>query len=368
MSSTYDGSGGYLPASYCLDDDTGGHTCHTLADSPAWLEIDLGSLCVVKQVEIWNSIPRWERLGKYEIWLGSATGVRTTKCFAGDAGAASSASNPLLDVCVGIARFVTVLLPAETPEGTKILNLHEVYVYGRTAPPSSPLPRVGAKMSSTYDASGGYLPAPYCIDDNVGGPLCHTYLDAPAWLEVDLGSLYYVTKVTIYNRESHWERLGQYEIWLGSTSEARNTKCFNGTATSINPLDVVCHGIGRYVTVLLPGEQRTLNLHEVYIDGFALPSIMTPPSPTPPHPPSPSGAIIELTGDSPIIKFGDPNAPTCELALDRASVSLTSTCEISQAGSQAGRRLQDELNSDLAALKAEVANMKKILQQLMKSD
>ena len=111
-------------------------------------------------------------------------------------------------------------------------------------PPLSPplLPRIAARMSSQYDANCG---PQNCIDGNVshlswctpGSTLCHTGVteadETDPWLEIDLGSEYEVGSVEIYNRiDCCQERLGSYEVWLGSKTSARLTRCAANVAPS----------------------------------------------------------------------------------------------------------------------------------------
>jgi len=77
---------------------------------------------------------------------------------------------------------------------------------------------------------------------------------------------------------------------------------------------------------------------------------------------------MELTGEQPTLKFGDPDSPTCELYLDRAASRLTSTCAISQASGD-GRRLalgndDASVQTQLDTLKAELATIRSLVEAL----
>jgi len=90
---------------------------------------------------------------------------------------------------------------------------------------------------------------------------------------------------------------------------------------------------------------------------FAVPSPPTPASPLPSSPPPNDGALVELTGIEPKIRFGDADAPTCELSLDRINARLVSTCPIANGG----RRLAEEepnWKEELVALKASIAEIR----------
>jgi len=97
-----------------------------------------------------------------------------------------------------------------------------------------------------------------------------------------------------------------------------------------------------------------------------------PAAPAPPSAPT-SGAVFELSGAAPRIKFGTPSAPACEIALKRdASVPyLETNCEIhvSAADSASGRRASEvagfvsrEVHE---ALKAEVIELRRLVQQVL---
>jgi len=86
------------------------------------------------------------------------------------------------------------------------------------------------------------------------------------------------------------------------------------------------------------------------------------------------GAIIELTGESPKLAFGDPDAPTCELRLDRTNSRLESTCPIAVYGGPhehrhlaAGPDWNAKPEAELAELKASNAKLEAELAELKAS-
>ena len=100
-----------------------------------------------------------------------------------------------------------------------------------------------------------------------------------------------VSLVAIYNRyDCCQDRLSPFQIWVGESpgdfNSATARRC--GVQNQIvpdeyGPFAFNCHGItGWYVTIVLPGDNRQLNLAEVYI--FAPPS-----PPPPPMLPAPAG-------------------------------------------------------------------------------
>jgi len=70
-----------------------------------------------------------------------------------------------------------------------------------------------------------------------------------------------------------------------------------------------------------------------------------------------------MTGDAPKIVFGTLEASVCELVLNRGNLNIQSSCDIN---TPSGRRLSisdyDELLEDVSRLKAEVAELRQILQ------
>ena len=122
-------------------------------------------------------------------------------------------------------------------------------------------------MSSTY--SGAYSAA-MCIDDNLIN-FCHSVENvANPWISVALSSAGPIMDVVVYNRNSNQDRLSPYEVWVGdSAGSTAGTLCGGAvqTAPATNgPFTTSCAGAsGSFVTILLPGASRTLNLAEVYV-------------------------------------------------------------------------------------------------------
>jgi len=109
---------------------------------------------------------------------------------------------------------------------------------------------------------------------------------------------------------------------------------------------------------------ESCRLGRAAVDGDIVSFVAVVP-PSAPPPPSFTGAILELTGDRPKIKFGPPDDPVCELALDETRGRLESTCEIATASS--GRRLAGNdfaYSLEIASLKAEVAEMRRTIAKL----
>ena len=94
------------------------------------------------------------------------------------------------------------------------------------------------------------------------------------------------------NRPLSQERLAAFEVWVGDeqgahTSPARRCASMVAHTLTPEPLLVACHAVGKFITVVLPGEGRTLNLAEVRV--LRDPTPPQPPAspPSPPQPPEP---------------------------------------------------------------------------------
>jgi hypothetical protein len=154
--------------------------------------------------------------------------------------------------------------------GISSANFHMRVTCGTLAPAAAPnITAASATMSSTYGA--GYA-AQFCIDDNLAN-FCHSESNVnDPWLQIDLGAIYSLNQVTIYNRQEHGDRLANHEIWVSDSPTTPEIKCYEGTAASTNGgrITSLCSAAGRYVRILLPGSDRILNLAEVKVQGFAI--------------------------------------------------------------------------------------------------
>ena len=149
------------------------------------------------------------------------------------------------------------------------------------------LPRTSARLSSTYYTYS--YQSGSCIDGMYTN-MCISGWESEPWLEVDLGSEYHVDMVVVYNRQDCcMRRLGQYEIWVGSLTQAPSALCASTTApASAGPFSSMCGAIGRYVTVRLPGSYRQLALAELMVYSVQYKPAAPPPS-------APSVVKVEAT-------------------------------------------------------------------------
>ena len=171
-------------------------------------------------------------------------------------------------------------------------------------PPASPpivaLPRVSIYMSTTNEVA-----MQGCINDVIESNYgCHSSRTASGlpdeWLSIDMGQQQTVNHVTVHNRVKDGcdSRLGNFEVWIGDSAGSLTTMCGTGSACN-DPSHPSCGGVGcncgnfgcnadstfccvedtitvycqdrslgRYVTLLLPGNNRVINLREVYLYGF----------------------------------------------------------------------------------------------------
>ena len=160
-------------------------------------------------------------------------------------------------------------------------------------------------MSSTLDPHV----ATNCIDNDETTRMCHSLVQVNPWISIELpadaaGSPAQVSQIVIYNRyDCCWNRLVPFQLWIGRspgdydspTSRACGVQNLTVPPTP-GPFAFDCvtaggsHGAplqGNYVTLVLPGPARTINLAEIRAFSPAFSPSPPPPSPPPPSPPPP---------------------------------------------------------------------------------
>ena len=104
--------------------------------------------------------------------------------------------------------------------------------------------------------------------------MCQVWKKDDPWLSYELNAWATIDSVQIFNREGYEERMGHFQVWVGDAAGAVDaasgaTLCHDGVAAAdAQIVSVGCDGggiVGRFVTILLPGDERILNFHEVYI-------------------------------------------------------------------------------------------------------
>ena len=112
--------------------------------------------------------------------------------------------------------------------------------------------------------------APYGVDDLAACAIRNTrHQRILGLIEVDLGAQQVISYALIYNRiDCCQDRLGHFELWIGNESQAPLARCavYDAPATA-GPFSVSCRADGQFVTILLPGSARLLNLVEVEVYG-----------------------------------------------------------------------------------------------------
>ena len=153
-----------------------------------------------------------------------------------------------------------------------------------TPPPPQPLlERISATMSYDDCGYGRFFPASKCLDNLIYDNFCHSCGNKQdPWFSVLISAGFLVTGTRIFNRVgSSEDRLFPYEIWVGDREGHTGAGAtFCGAQSDRNdrpgPFDVACPAAaGTYVTLLLPGSSRTINMAEFEVTG----TLAVPPSP-----------------------------------------------------------------------------------------
>ena len=116
----------------------------------------------------------------------------------------------------------------------------------------------------------------------------HTSEETDPWWKLDLGQVRTVSTVSVWNRgDCCHERLDNFDIRIGNvpTSFAENPVCATGVAapqSSPYSVNVPCHGVGRYLFIVVPGNKKILTLCEVEVNdhtcSMCLPDTYSPTS------------------------------------------------------------------------------------------
>ncbi|XP_067456703.1 fucolectin-1-like [Thunnus thynnus] len=160
-----------------------------------------------------------------------------------------------------------------------LLGMHSVYTYQNVAL------RGKATQSHCSQGTENVFGAAYnAIDGNressfSAGSCSHTMEQPNPWWRVDLLESYIVTSVIITNRgDCCADKIDGAEIHIGNSLEGNGaTNPVVGVISKISAVDSFTLTFsnrveGRYVTVLLPGSQRTLTLCEVEVYGYRAPT------------------------------------------------------------------------------------------------
>ena len=161
-------------------------------------------------------------------------------------------------------------------------------------PPYAPLPRMAATLSPGPNSPN--CAALKCIDEQTDSGAyncpsaytsqCMTRRVSSPWLQVDMGGTFGVEHVRVHNRHDGYASfLGDFIVFISPTSDyfhLTGSVCVNTTAPPTytgTPVSATCGAVGRFATLLLPGDGRMIAIEEFELFGT--------PAPPPPHPYTP---------------------------------------------------------------------------------
>uniref|UniRef100_A0A803JJA6 Pentraxin n=1 Tax=Xenopus tropicalis TaxID=8364 RepID=A0A803JJA6_XENTR len=306
QSSTYDHFGN---AENAIDGSSStrymsGHCSHTDLDIEPWWRVDLTDTYNVTMVKITNRGDCCnDRINGAEIRIGTAPekgGTKNPRC-------AKIASMGLGQTetfsCGMIGRYVTVTIPGKAA----YLTICEVKVFGDqisgnyTSIPISPdseeieeqqaatelrnmlkhsdaAPNVALHGAAYQSSTAEKGDAKNAVDGKLWNQdpakqCAQTTVETDPWWTVDLNSVHKVFSIAVTNRgDGHSEGLDGVEIRLGESafSWKKNPVC--GTVSKIGlgeTFSFNCNGMeGRFVTIVLPGSEKSLTLCEVQVFGL----------------------------------------------------------------------------------------------------
>ncbi|XP_039893258.1 uncharacterized protein LOC120736938 [Simochromis diagramma] len=285
---------------------TNGFCSHTAEDeTDPWWRVDLQHSFTITTVKVTNRGDCCaERLDGAEIRIGNSlenNGNNNPKCASISHIKAGKTYTYQCDGGSMEGRFVNLFLPGQK----KTLTLCEVEVYAARV---EPLPNVALNketvQSSTWSGTEHW--ASKAVDGCRNGQVpqgCCTHTspteDSP-WWHIDLLGLHKVTAVTIINRVgSTAYRLIGAQILIGNSLDQngiKNSMCGTINSLGSSPTHTFqCNEMeGRYITVFIPGPQKTLTMCEVEVfASLSAPKAVTPPPTPPPSPPTVSVLLGE---------------------------------------------------------------------------
>jgi hypothetical protein len=271
-------------ASRAVDGNTNGNfaaqsVTHTNGGSGSWWEVDLGEAIAIDSIAVWNRTDCCaDRLSNYFVLVSDFPNPQPATAGVFAHFSAAPAGSPSTVPVGRVGRYVRVL-----KQGSGLVALAEVQVFGRPAPPDSPSATnlaLGQPATQSSTAAGGV--ASRAVDGNTNGnfgaqSVTHTNGGNPSWWEVDLGTRSQVDRIDIWNRtDCCGDRLSNYYVLVSDNPSPQpgDPGVFThfeaaqaGTPTSV-PVDAV----GRYVRVQKLGS-GVIALAEVEVWGGAAPSV-----------------------------------------------------------------------------------------------
>ncbi|XP_047450612.1 uncharacterized protein LOC125013729 [Mugil cephalus] len=250
----------------------------TLTDeeSDPWWRVDLQDVYSITAVMITNRDEYENNVNGSEIWISKSADANDTRGVRCAVISSIPRGRTLYFSCRATeGRYVTVFLPGNE----KILSLCEVEVY--FANYTHPLSNVALKGDATQSSTLSFAAAFKAIDGRrnsyySNGFCSHTIEgETDPWWRVDLQQTFVIRSVKITNRgDCCAERLDGAEIRIGnSLTNNGNTNPRCATISHIRAgktYTFQCDGgsiEGRYVNVIIPGQNKTLTLCEVEVYG-----------------------------------------------------------------------------------------------------
>jgi len=266
---------------------TSGSCTHTFNDvsknagGVSWWAVDLGKEADVRKVVVYNRNDDCckNRQNQFQVRIGDRKNegvLKNPPCGSPQSFNDFTSLNVMCPSGAMLGRYVSIDLAAKQD----YLSLCEVKVYGEYAQTGL---AAGKPTVQSSTSSGGY--SSRAVDGNSDGVFDNKSCSATMkqdnpWWYVDLKKAATVKKVIIYNRsDCCGDKLRNFEVRVGNTMPkgtnwGGNPKCgqkhgsdlqeTGGGSTTVN-----CGGntIGRYVTIAIPGNDKTLVLCEVKVAG-----------------------------------------------------------------------------------------------------
>lgn len=275
---------------FAVDGDYSTFSSTKINVSYPYMNIDLGDSARIDQIRLWNRDDAADlgRLSNYYIFVSNTPFEEVAMDPASLVGNSAihsfyreqQAMNPTL-LPGGIkGRYVRIQL--NTTSGT--LNVPELEVFGAWLNPDTvQLENLAylkpAIQSSTYKTSDASRAVDGVVDGKYSnGSTAHTEDDNNPWWMVDLGKIYTIRQINVYNRtDAVVDRLKNYNILISEDSIPMSTAITNYTGvTMINDPQIaksptrfkVNDVQGRYIALQIPGSTRYLHLAELQAYGL----------------------------------------------------------------------------------------------------
>jgi hypothetical protein len=276
-----------------------GSVSHTDANPQAWWQVDLGAIYPLSTIKVWNRTDCCsERLADFYVFVSdvpfTSTDLTTTLNQAGisayyTAGVASAVTTINVN---RTGRYVRVQL-----SGTNFLQLAEVQVLEAFV--TNLAAGRSATQSSTFEGNTADRAVDGNTDSNLwDGSVSHTDANPQAWWQVDLGAVYPLFTINVWNRtDCCSQRLADFYVFVSDVpfTSTDLTTTLNqagvsayytaGVASAVTTINV--NRTGRYVRIQLSGT-NFLQLAEVEVFGGPAATPTVTPTPTATRTPTPT--------------------------------------------------------------------------------